>query len=243
MHRCRVFYSSSKRFLPGFLFDITPEWDTLRDLGKRLEFAKNATVPEEVSGGKKIPYVDYVDRGLIFSNFSATWSKFSHVTYIGEKSIAREGRFIVEYHGFTPIAYKTAVATVIYRFTRDTLSEGFLASRPDILACLVRSLSVKATSYNALFGLLGKNNPYERICSYLVMMENAFQATSFAPRLTQRQLSRILGLHVTTTNRILRSLEQEGVISNYLRTGLTIRDPEKLYAISIGLSSCSQDPR
>lgn len=236
-------YFSSKRFLPGFLINITPEWESLRDLGKRLEFAKNDTVPAESSAGKKSPYVDYVDRGLIFSNFSNSWDKFSHVTYIGEKSLAREGRFMNEYHGFTPIAYKAAVDTVIYRFSRATISEELLSSRPEIIKYLLRSLSVKATSYNALFGLLGKNNPYERICSYLVMMESAFQATSFAPRLTQRQLSRILGLHATTTNRILRSLEQEGVISNYLRSGLTIKDPEKLRTISIGLSAYSQDCR
>lgn len=234
-------YFSSKRFLPGFLFNITPEWAGLMGLGKRLTFAKNDTVPEEIAGGEKIPYVDYVDSGLIFSTFSNSWNKFSHASYIGEKSLAREGRFMNAYHGFTPIAYKAAVDTVIYRFSRDTLSEEVLASRPEILKCLISSLSVKATSYNAVFGLLGKNNPYERICSYLVMMENAFQAQSFAPRLTQRQLSSILGLHVTTTNRILRSLEQAGVISNYLKTGLTIRQPQKLHEISLGLSPWSRD--
>lgn len=119
----------------------------------------------------------------------------------------------------------------VYHFPQSILyDEAFTIRHPALMMNLVHSLARKAGSFFSQLDESAGLDPETQVCRYLYRAVDE-EMHNGRPRFSQTELALALGLHRSTVCRILRQLRDEGILGEFTRHKLEIKNREALWRL------------
>ena len=152
--------------------------------------------------------------------------------YIGQGCIFNELGVLNNGPNQTPFSSAAIFALEdceVYHFPQSILQdEAFVLRYPTLMMNLVHSLARKAGAFFSQLDESAGLSPETLVCRYLFRaMEEGMHATR--PPFSQTELALALGLHRSTVCRILRQLRDGGILGEFTRHKLEIKDRDALW--------------
>ncbi len=223
--------SSAKPPVPCQLRHISREWEEVLHLGVRETYTK----------GTRFSFKDkqqgdfcYIRRGTLCS-LHPTINGVDHITFfLSEGCLLRETYVITGYCETIPL-HHCLTDVEIFRFDGALLLDTAFAARyPHLIRNCMYSLAVKVASYDAMVQTMGKGSALEKVSWYINALFDYYQCSTFAPGITQVDLTMLLGIHQSSISRAVLMLKEHNIISAFTKHQLIILDPQRLRQIADG---------
>lgn len=122
---------------------------------------------------------------------------------------------------------------VFYRFPGALLhSPEFISKYPHLIINLLHSFSVSVTIFHAQLSRMAVSSALCLVCQHIIGLAEAAKSFDFAPKVTQEEVARQLGIHRGTLCSIIKYLKHQGIIRSFCKNRLTILDFDKLSKLS-----------
>lgn len=206
--------------------DLCREWQSVLHLGIKKEYPAGGII---LKAGDPIDELCFLRHGEVLVNH------YTSVEIDSPVFIARKNSFLGLVGFFTQastlIAWETLTPCTIYHYSRKTIYENI---EPRLLLKLLEQLAWIAKNFNSRLYLDHSHQNEKRLARLLLHLSYTCPAREeggvlhVTPGLTQNILSRLLGLHPVSLNRLLSSFRAEGIIGRFTKKHLEIFKVEKL---------------
>lgn len=222
-------------FVPIILRELNLVWEKALHLAEPMTFSPKTVITGTLSDyGNSRQGMYYIKRGLIRLSSLSPGGQERTMLFMGGGVFFNEIPMIL--HPGDAV-FTSMEVTETFFFHKKTLTPDFIRSYPELMLNLLESLSKKSQFFYNQLSTAGMFGSFANTCRALYCM-HLFnrQKGQIIPRLTQLELSALLGIHRSSLHKALTRLKDEGVIGAYNRKHLTIYNPDALYhyALSAG---------
>ena len=225
-----VFRSDVRRFLPGIVSSLSPEWRSALALGRVCRQKKGAFLipdPESRTFG-------FLTRGRICSIHSSASGGAQTMLFFGPDTLFRETYM---FSGFClSLPHFQALTDVEFcLFEGDMLHDrAFVAAHTSLMTSMLYSVTVKLSLFDALLSIKSCKSVEEKTAMWLHYCFDAKGRHSFPPGISQLELSLLLGVHKSSLNKAILRLKAHGILGCFTKTQITILDEKRLFAVASG---------
>lgn len=203
-------------------------WEEVLHLGTRMLLQKDALM----RGGNYDQFY-YVKRGCIRLERLGRSGDDCIMLYLMDGTFFNEAVCIIQpmtRRDQCDISFTAIEDTELYAFKSDMLaSQDFITRYPHLVHNLLKSVAYKSRffMYNGSSSKLHSHTA--RVCCMLYRMyADSDYGVEIAPRISQTELGKALGIPRSTLCRILAHLREEGIIGSFTKKKLEILDADKL---------------
>ena len=226
--------------VPGQMRHLSRVWEEVLHLGVRETYRKGSVFSfQEAHQGD----FGYIRLGRLYSSHPTKGGLERLTFFLSDGCLFRETYVITGYCESPPV-HHCLTDVELYRFNGSLLHDGAFAARyPHLLRNCMYSMAVKLASYDAMVQTLGKTSATEKVAWYLDALFGYYQRPTFAPGITQNELTLLLGIHQSSMSRAVLALKKHDIISAFTKNQLTILDPERLKRVADGEPLCNKGGR
>ncbi len=203
--------------------------EDLRRRGEKLNFKKGEYITRQ---GQPVSYIHYLSSGICIRNsYTSKGDEIIYDSRIADKSVSCLLGALTMYYPMVTHATNFIAKTscVCYKISCDDFKD-FLDAHPDVLHELMYLAMDRYASLDKNFHSKQKGCLPNRVCSFI--MENLVRTNDtlwLNQNITNSEISRYLGAHRVTIIKILKKLEEDGLIKRSAK-GLQIIDEYRMLA-------------
>lgn len=160
------------------------------------------------------------------------------LSYVGDEGQERSSLFLGPNCIFNeiPALRQTATSIVfccmepveLWCFPASLLEDDtFIVTHPRLMANLLQSVARKSGVFFQHLSAMSFSSSMSQLCAMLLEL-----VEERMPRMTQSEVAAVLGLHLTTVARLIRTLRDEGVIGKFTKTELEILNVQRLQELA-----------
>ena len=207
--------------------EASPLWKTVFLHAVRRSFPKGAVImqPEEA-----VNCLYYVEQGEVrMEAYSESLEKI--YWFIGRDSIFGETPLF--HHMPSRLSATCTQNSVVQIFSREVLHKNIFPHYPELVTDILKNMAVKIRLLTNQVSILSMGSTTVRVCKYLQMTVQKHKdgRTFVVPGMSQQKLASLLGMHRVTCNRILKELEQAGILSAYSSRCIWVYDEEAFLSL------------
>lgn len=205
---------------------VLPLWKELRHLGTTVKYARGATLFRE---GDELQCLHYVLKGEVRMERLHMDGTEKTYWFINPGCVLGETPLFHRMPSRLTAVFRTAGE--VCSFPREVLLNTIFPQYPELAEDMFRNMAWKIRVLTNQIATLSMDDLAVRICKYLHLHTWRNDAGQLCSRsnLTQQDLANLLGVHRVTCNRVLRSLERAGVISEFCRETVHILNEEAFH--------------
>lgn len=200
------------------LENLNQPWLDVLHLGARAFFPKGQVMSAAVSEHE----------------FYLLTKGYVRLSYVGEEGQERSSLFLgpncifneipALRQAVSPIAFCCVEAVELWRFKASMLEDvDFIACYPHLMANLLQSMGRKSGLFFQHLAAMSCSSSMSQVCALLLELLDGRMS-----RMTQSELAAVLGLHLTTVARHIRTLRDAGVLGRFTKTELEVLDVPRL---------------
>lgn len=225
-----IFRPDARRYLPGIVSNLSPEWRSALSLGRICQQKKGAfLVPDPKSHS-----FGFLTRGRICSIHSSGTGGAQTMLFFGPDTLFRETYMFSGFCLCLP-HFKALTDVEFCLFEGDMLHDSaFVAAHTALMTSMLYSVTVKLSLFDALLSIKSCKSVEEKTAMWLHYCFDAKGRHSFPPGISQLELSLLLGVHKSSLNKAILSLKAHGILGCFTKTQITILDEKRLFAVATG---------
>lgn len=192
-------------------------WREVLHLGTRCIFPKHHCEP-----GEKIRGFYFIAKGRVRLTYLGDTGKEKCALYMEKNCIFNE---IPALSSTTVCASFFCIEEVeAWRFNAKLLTDtAFISKYPHLISNLLQSIAVKSGIFFSQSSEKNFSNSMHKLCIILMELYANPQLC-----LSQSEVAALLGIHLTTVARHIRTLRNQGVIGRFTKTAFEVLDIESL---------------
>lgn len=225
-----VFRSDVRRYLPGIVSNLSPEWRSALSLGRVCQQKKGTFLissPESRTFG-------FLTRGRICSIHSSGSGGAQTMLFFGPDTLFRETYM---FSGFClSLPHFQALTDVEFcLFEGDMLHDKtFAATHTLLMTSMLYSVTVKLSLFDALLSIKSCKSVEEKVAMWLYYCFDVKGRRSFSPGISQLELSLLLGVHKSSLNKAILRFKSHGILGCFTKTQISILEEKRLFAVANG---------
>ena len=209
--------------------EMNRTWQKILPQGNRIERPKGY---ELLSAGNKWETLYYLESGEMHLMRTLPDGRERLLWVCTPPSFIGEGPFFDEIP--TASYFIVSKPSVLYGFSHNWVLNTLLPKYPELTLTLLQSMASKLrVLHNQSICLTMEELP-SRICKYLyVKLNHKMQNNKnfVTTGLNQQELANLLGVHRVTLNKVLRTLEKQGILGPYSKHETYILDMDAFLAL------------
>lgn len=228
-----VFTPTARRFLPGIVDNLSPEWGRVLHLGRRTTLKKGAFL---VPDGRERSFA-YICSGKITSTHISGTGGAHTMLLFGPGTLVRETYM---YSGFCMSLPNFHCLTDVdcCLFSGSLLhDQDFIATYPELMRSMLYSVTVKLSLFDAMLSLMSCKSIEEKVAMWLHYCVDSTGRQEFCPGISQIELSLLLGIHKSSLNKVVLALKKAGILACFTKTRISILDTTRLFSVASGTLS------
>ena len=215
-------------FMPIIMTDLNKPWEKVLSLGVPMTFSQKSVISS--TGKKQTVGLYFIRRGCIRLSNVSLGGQDKVLFYLGHGTLFNEIPMLqlVDNYIFTCMEHTEAVF-----LPQSCITTKFIREYPDLMLNLLESMSKKSQFFYSQLCCFQQLDTFTNVCRTLFSMHlHSREGDTVVPRLTQLELASYLGVHRSSLHKTMVRLKREGVIGDYCKNKLEIRDPDKLWNYS-----------
>ncbi|WP_295636537.1 Crp/Fnr family transcriptional regulator [uncultured Mailhella sp.] len=225
-----IFRPGSRRFLPGMVDNLSPEWKAVLSAGRRMVLKKGEFL---LPDGETRSF-GYLTSGRICSTHTSYGGGAHSMLIFGPGTLVREAYVCSGFCQSLP-HFQCLTDVECHIFPGDLLhDERFIAAHPELMRSMLYSVSVKLSLFDAMLSIMSCRTVEEKVAMWMYYCCDSCGRSSFSPGISQIELSLLLGVHKSSLNKVVLALKKHGILECFTKTRLSILDERRLFRAACG---------
>lgn len=208
------------------LSNINSPWRDVLHMGTRFLFPKNHSEP-----GEKVRGFYFITKGRVRLIYMGEGGKEKYALYMGKNCIFNEipalgGKPIM------PASFLCLEEVEAWRFDSALLSDtDFIANYPEQISNLLHSLAQKSCIFFLQSSEKSFSSSEHQLCAILLELHENKDLL-----MSQSDVAALMGLHLTTVARLVRSLRDQGIVGKFTKNSFEVLNIKRLRQLAHNLS-------
>ena len=209
------------------LRDTALQWREVAHLAQVRHYRKKEVL---LPAGTMVDHLFFIHSGEVRRTFIHTDGREKTLFYIGEHTFVGEMMFFLGVPSRSQ--FVCSKATTVWAFSRQCLMETILPSYPDLVEELFISLAAKARLLDEHLLIMALDDTVQRFCKLLSLYVKRTEAGALVACLPmgKQEQAALLGVHRISLYKVMKVLEEQGVVRELERNCFHILDEEAFAA-------------